>query len=312
MTISSEINKDRYVGNGTATVFSYSFKIVDADHIVVKIADEDDVATTLVENTHYTLSGVGSDGGGDVTLLDLTALVGSSALPSDYSLTLLREIPLLQDIDLNNQGNFYAETHEQFFDKIMMICQQLKEQIDRAYVVSETSGVDPASLDEALAVSIAAAEAAQAAAETAQGLAEAAQADAEAAQAAAELAEDGAQAAAQGEVQAIYVPETVEDIASLGAITITNTMYQVRPIQGDSAPVSASGTPFGVNPLLFSDGMIIVLQGADSINTVTLWHNDAQYGLIMNGDYDLSAYSEIIFRYSATLERFIERQRNDL
>jgi len=87
MTISSENVQNRYNGNGVTTVFAYSFKVIDEDHLSVVIADADDVQTTLTISTHYTVSGVGVDGGGNVTTTDLTSITGSVQLPSGWSTT---------------------------------------------------------------------------------------------------------------------------------------------------------------------------------------------------------------------------------
>ena len=62
MTVSSTTNKQSYNGNGSQSVFAYTFKIFAEADVEVY------VGTTLKTlSTHYTLSGVGATGGGNVT-----------------------------------------------------------------------------------------------------------------------------------------------------------------------------------------------------------------------------------------------------
>ncbi|MEG2185570.1 MAG: hypothetical protein RRY12_12890, partial [Cloacibacillus sp.] len=63
---------------------------------------------------------------------------GEAPLSDQDKIILLRELPIIQDTDLENQGAFFAETHEQTFDKIVMMIQQLNELMSRAVV----GGVD--------------------------------------------------------------------------------------------------------------------------------------------------------------------------
>ena len=112
MTIASTNNQESYSGNGSTSVFPYNFKINDEDHLEVIIADTDGDETTLTITTHYTVSGVGEDSGGDVTTEDLTALVGEEHLPTGYTMVITRRVPLKQETDLGSQGPFYAQTIE--------------------------------------------------------------------------------------------------------------------------------------------------------------------------------------------------------
>jgi hypothetical protein len=124
MTVASSSNRVDYTGNGSTTVFSFNFRILAATDLVVTKADTDGVETELVLNTDYTVSGVGSYSGGSITL--------ASALTDGYALTIVRQVPITQETDLRNQGSFFAETHEDVFDRLTMVAQQLQEQIDRS------------------------------------------------------------------------------------------------------------------------------------------------------------------------------------
>ncbi|MDB4786313.1 hypothetical protein OAG36_01115 [bacterium] len=197
--IGSEYQPDRYIGNDVTTVFAYNFKANDIDHLRVVIADaDDDNATVLTKDTHYTYTGVGEDAGGEVTLLDIRSITGEvtvQTLPTDWSITLKLDIPLKQLTKYRNQGAYFAETHEDSFDGLTQIAQQLQEQIDRSLKVSETSGDTGTALDEDLTSIVTEAQAARDAAVVAQTAAETAETNAETAETNAETAETNAVAA---------------------------------------------------------------------------------------------------------------------
>lgn len=117
MTVSTEINHEEYVGNGITYVFPYRFRIFKASNMAVVSVDVNGVEKNLVLNTDFTLSGVGAYTGGNVTL--------TNPLPSGWGLTLTRELKAIQETDLRNQGTFFAETHEDAFDYLTMLIQQV-------------------------------------------------------------------------------------------------------------------------------------------------------------------------------------------
>ena len=136
MTVSSTTNKQSYNGNGSQSVFAYSFKIFAAADVEVY------VGTTLKTlSTHYTLSGVGAAGGGNVTFT-----TGNIPAAGTGNVTILRSLALTQGVDLVNYGRFDAEVIESQYDKLVMMVQQLQEQADRTIrfntTVSDAGGVE--------------------------------------------------------------------------------------------------------------------------------------------------------------------------
>jgi len=128
MTLSSETYKVIYTGDGSTTVFPYTFKILDETEILVtQYTISDGTETVLTLTTNYTVSGVGDAGGGNITLT-------GSAPSSSYKIILQRDIPLTQTADYVENDPFPAETHEEALDRLTMICQQLQEALDRAVV----------------------------------------------------------------------------------------------------------------------------------------------------------------------------------
>ena len=54
MTISTTTIKNSYSGNGSTSVFNYTFKITDEDHIQVIIRDRTELKQSKTKGTHYT------------------------------------------------------------------------------------------------------------------------------------------------------------------------------------------------------------------------------------------------------------------
>ena len=132
MTVGTENNRNDYVGTGAVSVYAYSFRILAEEDITVTQRDTLDVETTLTLNVDYTVDGVGIATGGNITLL-------AGNLASGYALTIRRTRAFTQLTDIRNQGAFYPEVIEDALDDITMKAQTLKEQVDRAVILPETS-----------------------------------------------------------------------------------------------------------------------------------------------------------------------------
>lgn len=116
MTVSTEVDHNDYVGNGVTTQFPYTFRVFKKSDLVVTVLDLSQNITTLILDTDYTVSGAGGYTGGNVTL--------SSPLTSGWQISIARVLPVTQETDLRNQGKFFAEVHEDVFDRLTMLLQQ--------------------------------------------------------------------------------------------------------------------------------------------------------------------------------------------
>lgn len=116
MTVSTELSHEEYVGNGVTTDFDFRFRIFESRHLIVVVADNDGNETTLKNGTDYFIVGVGSYFGGKVVL--------SKPLAKDWKILLERDLPVVQETDLRNQGKFFAEVHEDAFDYLTMLIQK--------------------------------------------------------------------------------------------------------------------------------------------------------------------------------------------
>lgn len=117
MTVPTYRSREDYTGNGVTTSYPYQFRIYEATDLVVTRATPSGVETTLVLNTDYTVTGVGKYAGGNVVL--------ASVLASGHRLAIERALPVTQETDLRNQGAYFAETHEDVFDRAIMILQRI-------------------------------------------------------------------------------------------------------------------------------------------------------------------------------------------
>jgi hypothetical protein len=131
MTISSTTSKNTYNGDGSTTVFAYTFEILENTSILVQLKNTSTgVITTKTLTTDYTVSGVGSSSGGNVTFV--------VAPPSGNTVLLIRSEAFTQLTHYPEYGTFPASTHEQALDRLTMLTQQLYENVSRAIVVDPT------------------------------------------------------------------------------------------------------------------------------------------------------------------------------
>lgn len=136
MTISSEVTRNDYVGNGATSVYPYTFRIISSSDLLITQRDTSSVETVLNLDVNYTVSGVGSGGGGNVTLT-------GGNLPSGYALTIRRVRQVLQETDIRNQGAFYPETIEDALDHQVMLVQQASDFIERSLKIPVTEAGSP-------------------------------------------------------------------------------------------------------------------------------------------------------------------------
>ena len=129
MTIpAGESALNAYTGNGAADTYDYEFKISDEADLLVKQTTDEGVETTLVLTTDYTVTGVGDDEGGDITLV-------AGNLATNYQLTIEDNVALSQATPFGNQSAFYAALHETAFDKITRLVRRAFSDIALAMTV---------------------------------------------------------------------------------------------------------------------------------------------------------------------------------
>lgn len=132
MTVSNTTTKLTYTGNGSTRTFGITFPLLSASYLRIIVTDSDGTESEVTNN--YTLS----------TALDSitypTVASGLDPLPSTKKLTLMREMPLTQEIDLHSGHALNAEELEGGYDKLTYLLQEIKEQVTRSikYSVAQT------------------------------------------------------------------------------------------------------------------------------------------------------------------------------
>lgn len=127
MTVQNTIVKDIYVGNGATTKFPITFQMTDhPEYIKVYITGDDSVA---VETENFSV---------DLGAKTVTYPANGDPLSDGHKITIYRELPLYQLMNLVNQGPFFAENIELSFDDLTFICQQLNEKLNRTL----SAGID--------------------------------------------------------------------------------------------------------------------------------------------------------------------------
>jgi hypothetical protein len=142
MTITSTTARSGpYNGNGVVVDFDYTFLIRNEDDVVVTVTSSAGVDEVQTLTTDYTVSGVGSENGGTVTMVVAPA--------TGEKLTLTRATALTQTVDLENRRSVAPEVLEGALDKLSLIVQDLDERIARAPKIGVSASPD--SLDQLIA-----------------------------------------------------------------------------------------------------------------------------------------------------------------
>lgn len=125
MTVSSEVNRWEYLGDGATTTFAYTNKIFADTDLEVWL---DGSLQTLT--THYTVTGAGNPTGGNVVFVTAPA--------SGAEVVILRKVANTQTTNYVENDPFPAESHEDALDRRTIVAQQQQEAIDRSLKFRET------------------------------------------------------------------------------------------------------------------------------------------------------------------------------
>lgn len=118
MTVQTTESVATASGNGVTVSFPVGFKFNSStDLVVVLIDDVTGDVTPQVLNSHYSVTGAGASNGG--------AVIFKTAPASGVTVKVSRVVDLLQQTDLRNQGKYFAEVHEDAFDLLVMMIQQI-------------------------------------------------------------------------------------------------------------------------------------------------------------------------------------------
>lgn len=121
-----------YSGNGSTTNFSVPFVFIDDADLTVVLTNSSGTDTTLTLGSNYTVSGGGDNPATGTVLLNVAPASGEL-------LTVYRRTPLTQDNDFKPYELVDPEVQEAALDRLTLITQDLKDQINLAVNISPTS-----------------------------------------------------------------------------------------------------------------------------------------------------------------------------
>ena len=128
MAIDNTITRNQYSATASQTVFAYTFEIADEDDIKVE-----QNGTVLSKTTHYTVSGVAVDTGGNITLV-------TGATSGDV-ITIYRDMNFDRESDYQQNGSFTAAEINTDLDRLWMAVQQTDTNLGSAIRPSITDSV---------------------------------------------------------------------------------------------------------------------------------------------------------------------------
>ena len=207
MTVSKDYNKHIYEGNGLTVAWPFDFELPSLagglDTSVIRVFLTDGAGEVGEITGGFTVdTGTGT----------VTYPLSGPPLASGEKITILRELPVSQQFfDPSNQSNLYPETLEDSTDRLVMMVQQVKEDVQRAIKLpvdreGTPEEVDPLLILDARDEAVSAASSAGISRDSAQ-----------AAMLGAQSARDGAVAAVEGAVADAVAATAADALAALGA-----------------------------------------------------------------------------------------------
>lgn len=129
MTVSSTTNRVAYAGAGTANPLAVAFPFqAQADLLVIKTVVATGVSTTLALTTDYTITGTPDASG---FYPNGGSVVPVATIPVGTTWTIIRDPVITQEVNVVDNDPLPAASIENPVDKLTMICQRLKDRLDR-------------------------------------------------------------------------------------------------------------------------------------------------------------------------------------
>lgn len=127
MTIATNDTYERYTVSGVGP-YAFSFKVFASTDLTVTTLESGDVDPATLSTSLYTVSGVGDDDGGSITLTS-----GAATTYAGYTLDIRSNVPRTQPTSIKNQGSFAPLVHETAFDRLGRQIQDLYRQVRQAF-----------------------------------------------------------------------------------------------------------------------------------------------------------------------------------
>ena len=214
MTVASTLNQISYTGHGVVSEFAIPFKFFQDNEIEVYMVSPVLAETRLTLGNDYSVSGAGEEQGGTLTM--------TVPPEADEKITVVRVVPMTQEVDYRENEIFPAETQERALDRLTMMIQQHAEKFGRTLTLGITSEDNP---DEIIPRIF---EAEINAANSACASAESAVSSANQAAEAAARASDSASSASESAASAAEAQAIVDSFTATGETIISPTVRYFR------------------------------------------------------------------------------------
>ena len=139
MTVANTTTKLQYKGNGENRTFGITFPLADGSHLRLFLTTPQGMESEITKNFAF------SDTLDSVTYPTLES--GLEPLEDGYTLTLLRQTPPTQELDLQSGHALDAEELERGFDKLTCLVQEAQEQMARAICYPVSAEEKPSAED---------------------------------------------------------------------------------------------------------------------------------------------------------------------
>lgn len=139
MTVSMQITKRIYAGNGVTRQWDVDFPLSSGEDLLLYVTSPAGAEEKVME--FFELNAAATQ------LTYPTVQSGLDPLAEGWRLTLVRQTPLTQETDLLRQGELDAEVLERGYDKLTFIVQELNEKIARSIKYPVSSNVDDLETD---------------------------------------------------------------------------------------------------------------------------------------------------------------------
>jgi len=131
MTITTNDTRDEYTATAGQTLFNYTFKIFESTDLnvyVTPVGQDPDDDIDIV--TGYSVTGLGDEDGGTITLVTPTT--------AGDSVTIVSDIPESRTTDYQNNGDFLPNTVNDDFDRVVSLVKQANDKVNRTVSFQES------------------------------------------------------------------------------------------------------------------------------------------------------------------------------
>ena len=245
MSVQNQTVKNVYAGNGSTTVFPFTFALKESDGARVSVYVTNDAGASE-KTTNFTI---------DANAKTVTYPTSGDPLPTGKKIVIRREIPNEQELNLENLGPFFAEDVEDEMDREVMMIQQLAEEVERSVKVDMASDITPEELMNEISEDVvAAAASASAAAESERNAADSKDAAGRSEEAAEESAQDAAAALEEAkEIAKVvgvagepYDPTKTYNLPDIVVLTDGSTWRCIQTSTGEYPATSSKWVPLAL------------------------------------------------------------------